>query len=180
MNTVHQPRLNYADFLRDVPDYPKPGIVFKDISPLLQDARAFATCIDDLADLAAGLNATHIAGMESRGFLFGAPLAIKMGLGFLPIRKPGKLPWKTFAESYDLEYGQDTLEIHTDASAAGERVLLVDDLLATGGTAAASVKLVRRTGAEVVGCLFVVELGFLDGRKMLHGLDSRSLLNLEN
>ena len=116
--------------------------------------------------------------MESRGFLFGAPLAIKMGIGFLPIRKPGKLPWKTFAESYDLEYGQDTLEIHTDASAAGERVLLVDDLLATGGTAGASVKLVRRTGAEVVGCLFVVELGFLDGRKKLHGLDTRSLLNL--
>lgn len=178
MNTVHQPRLNYADYLRDVPDYPKPGIVFKDITPLLQDARAFATCIDDLANLAEGLGATHIAGMESRGFLFGAPLAIKMGIGFLPIRKPGKLPWKTFAESYDLEYGQDTLEIHTDASAAGERVLLVDDLLATGGTAGASVKLVRRTGAEVVGCLFVVELGFLDGRKKLHGLETRSLLNL--
>ncbi|MDA0667757.1 MAG: adenine phosphoribosyltransferase [Planctomycetota bacterium] len=178
MNTDFQPRLQYTDFLRDIPDYPKPGIVFKDITPLLQDAEAFATCIDDLADLAHGFKATHIAGMESRGFLFGAPLAIKMGLGFLPIRKPGKLPWKTFAESYDLEYGQDTLEIHTDASAAGERVLLVDDLLATGGTAGASVKLVRRTGAEVVGCLFVVELGFLGGRKMLHGLDSRSLVNL--
>ncbi|PCJ51718.1 MAG: adenine phosphoribosyltransferase [Planctomycetota bacterium] len=178
MSTLHSPRLNYADYLRDVPDYPKPGIMFKDITPLLQDAKAFATCIEDLADLAKGLDATHIAGMESRGFLFGAPLAIKMGIGFLPIRKPGKLPWKTFAESYDLEYGQDTLEIHTDASAAGERVLLVDDLLATGGTAGASVKLVRRTGAEVVGCLFVVELGFLDGRKKLHGLDTRSLLNL--
>ena len=178
MSTVHPQRLNYADYLRDVPDYPKPGIVFKDITPLLQDAKAFATCIEDLAVLAEGLNATHIAGMESRGFLFGAPLAIQMGLGFLPIRKPGKLPWKTFAESYDLEYGQDTLEIHTDASAAGERVLLVDDLLATGGTAGASVKLVRRTGAEVVGCLFVVELGFLDGRKKLHGLETRSLLNL--
>ena len=178
MSTIHTPRLDYADYLRDVPDYPKPGIMFKDITPLLQDANALASCIDDLADLAAGLNATHIAGMESRGFLFGAPLAIKMGLGFLPIRKPGKLPWKTFAESYDLEYGQDTLEIHTDASAAGERVLLVDDLLATGGTAGASVKLVRRTGAEVVGCLFVVELGFLGGRQQLHGLETRSLLNL--
>lgn len=178
MNIDFQPRLNYADHLRDIPDYPKPGIVFKDITPLLQDAKAFAACIDDLADLADGLKATRIAGMEARGFLFGAPLAIKMGLGFLPIRKPGKLPWKTFAESYDLEYGQDTLEIHTDASAAGERVLLVDDLLATGGTAGASVKLVRRTGAEVIGCLFVVELGFLGGRKALHGLETRSLLNL--
>jgi len=178
VSTIHQPRLNYNQFLRDVPDYPKPGILFKDITPLLQDAKAFATCIDDLAALAGGLDATHIAGIEARGFLFGAPLAIKMGLGFLPIRKPGKLPWKTFSASYDLEYGQDTLEIHTDASAAGERVLLVDDLLATGGTAGASVKLVRRTGAEVVGCLFVIELGFLGGRKMLHGLETRSLLDL--
>jgi len=179
VSTLHQTRLPYGDYLRDVPDFPKPGIVFKDITPLLQDARAFATCIKDLADLAADLEATHIAGMESRGFLFGAPLATHMGLGFLPIRKPGKLPWKTFAESYDLEYGQDTLEIHTDASAAGERVLLVDDLLATGGTASASVKLVRRTGAEVVGCLFVVELGFLGGRKKLHGLETRSLLTFD-
>lgn len=174
-----RPRLDYTEYLRDVPDYPKPGIVFKDITPLLQDAKALAACIDDLADLARDFDATHIAGMESRGFLFGVPLAIQLGLGFLPIRKPGKLPWKTFAESYDLEYGQDTLEIHTDASAAGERVLLVDDLLATGGTAGASVKLVRRTGAEVVGCLFLVELDFLQGRDKLHGLEVRSLLNLD-
>lgn len=172
-------RCDIAKYLRDVPDYPKPGILFKDISPLLQDADAFAACIDDLADLARETGATHIAGMESRGFLFGTPLAKQLGLGFLPIRKPGKLPWKTFAESYDLEYGQDTLEIHTDASAAGERVLLVDDLLATGGTAAASVKLVRRTGAEVVGCLFVIELGFLGGRDLLHGIEVQSLLTLE-
>lgn len=172
-------RCDVAQYLRDVPDYPKPGILFKDITPLLQDAEAFAACIDDLAEFAVGSGATHIAGMESRGFLFGAPLAKKLGLGFLPIRKPGKLPWKTFAESYDLEYGQDTLEIHTDASAAGERVLLVDDLLATGGTAAASIKLVRRTGAEVVGCLFVIELGFLGGRKLLHGVEVESLLTLE-
>jgi adenine phosphoribosyltransferase len=173
-----QPRLDYVSFLRDVPDYPKPGIVFKDITPLLQDSQALAATIQELADLARDLDATHIAGMESRGFLFGAPLAIELGLGFLPIRKPGKLPWRTFAESYDLEYGQDTLEIHTDASAAGERVLLVDDLLATGGTAGASVKLVRRTGAEVVGCLFLVELDFLRGREKLHGLEVRSLLHL--
>ena len=173
-----RPRLDYTAFLRDVPDYPKPGIVFKDITPLLQDAEVLAASIKDLADLAHGLGATHIAGMESRGFLFGAPLAIAMGLGFLPIRKPGKLPWKTFAESYDLEYGQDTLEIHTDASAAGERVLLVDDLLATGGTAGASVKLVRRTGAEVVGCLFLVELDALQGREQLHGLEVRSRVHI--
>jgi adenine phosphoribosyltransferase len=175
VNTSCEPRLDYSQYLRDVQDFPKPGILYKDITPLLQDARVFGAAIDDLCDLAASAGATQIAGIESRGFLFGAAMAAKMELGFLTIRKPGKLPWKTFAESYDLEYGSDTLKIHTDASSAGERVLLIDDLLATGGTAAASVKLLRRTGAEVVGCAFVVELAFLGGRKLLHGLSVASL-----
>lgn len=172
-------RLNYADWLRDVPDFPKPGIVFKDISPLLQDGEAFAACIQDLAEVARVHHPTRIAGIESRGFLFGTALAIELGLGFVPIRKPGKLPWQTFAESYELEYCQDTLEIHTDASAAGEAVYLIDDLLATGGTAEAAVKLIRRTGAEVVGCGFVVELGFLQGRDALHGLSIDSLHHID-
>jgi len=168
-------RVDYAKWLRDVPDFPKPGILFKDITPLLQDGPAFSACIDDLADCATMHAPTRIAGMESRGFLFGAALAARLGVGFLPIRKPGKLPWQTFAESYELEYGQDSLEIHTDASAAGESVYIVDDLLATGGTAEAAVKLVRRTGAEVVGCGFVIELASLHGRKLLHGLAIDSL-----
>jgi len=163
-------RLDYAAWLRDVPDFPKPGIVFKDITPLLQDGDAFRACLEDLADCARMHAPTRIAGIESRGFLFGAPLAAMLGIGFVPIRKPGKLPWQTFAESYDLEYGEDTLEVHTDASAAGEPVYLVDDLLATGGTAEAGLKLLRRTGAEVVGCGFVVELAFLHGREALHGV----------
>ncbi len=178
MNTPCEPRLDYVTYLRDVPDFPKPGILYKDITPLLQDAQAFSACIEDLCDMAAQVGATQIAGIESRGFLFGAAMAAQMELGFLTIRKPGKLPWQTFAESYDLEYGQDTLEIHTDASSAGERVLLVDDLLATGGTAAASVKLLRRTGAEVVGCAFAVELAFLSGREKLHGLSIASLVSI--
>jgi adenine phosphoribosyltransferase len=175
VNTSYQTRLDYSEFLRDVPDFPKPGILYKDITPLLQDPKAFGASIADLCDMAASAGATQIAGIESRGFLFGAAMAAHMKLGFLTIRKPGKLPWQTFSESYDLEYGQDTLEIHTDSSGAGERVLLIDDLLATGGTAAASVKLLRRTGAEVVGCAFVVELAFLGGRDKLHGLSVGSL-----
>jgi adenine phosphoribosyltransferase len=173
-------RLDYRAYLRDVQDFPKPGILYKDITPLLQDATAFGACIHDLCDLAASAGATQIAGIESRGFLFGAAMAAQMELGFITIRKPGKLPWQTFAQSYDLEYGQDTLEIHTDASCAGERVLLIDDLLATGGTAAASVKLLRRTGAEVVACLFPIELAFLDGRKKLHGLTVTSLVSFSS
>ncbi len=166
-------------FIRDIPDYPKPGIVFKDITPLLQDAEAFASCLQQLAALAKEFRPTHIAGMEARGFLFGAPLAHALNLGFLPIRKPGKLPWQTYQQSYDLEYGQDALEIHTDAAAPGQRVLVVDDLLATGGTAAASVDLLRRTGAEVVGCLFVLELSFLAGRRRLPAVEVRSLLDIQ-
>jgi adenine phosphoribosyltransferase len=170
--------INLSSFVRDIPDYPKPGIVFKDITPLLQDACALRQSILDLAEIAKRYDVTHIAGIESRGFIFGTALAIELGLGFIPIRKPGKLPWKTFAESYDLEYGSDKLEIHVDASAAGERILLIDDLLATGGTAEAAIKLIRHTGAEVMACCVVLELEFLGGRQKMHGVPTHSLIKI--
>ncbi|MDP6963949.1 MAG: adenine phosphoribosyltransferase, partial [Planctomycetota bacterium] len=150
--------IDLSSFVRDIPDYPKPGIVFKDISPLLQDAEALRYSISQMSEIARRYDITHIAGIESRGFIFGAAVATEIGVGFIPIRKPGKLPWKTFTESYDLEYGSDKLEIHVDASAAGERVLLIDDLLATGGTAEAALKLIRHTGAEVMACCVLIEL----------------------
>jgi len=165
-------------WLRVVPDFPKPGIRFQDITPLLQDPRAMRRAGDALAERARSLRPTAVAGIEARGFLFGAPLAERLGIGFLPVRKPGKLPWKTFRGSYTLEYGEGWLELHQDAADAGERVLLVDDLLATGGSAQAAVTLLRRTGAEVVGCGFVVELAALGGRSLLHGMEVFSLVTI--
>ena len=160
--------------IRDIPDYPQPGIVFKDITPLLADGPAFAAVI---AALAAGNdNVTKVVGIEARGFILAAPVAAALCAGFVPVRKLGKLPAQTFAESYDLEYGSATLEVHTDAFAPGDRVLIVDDVLATGGTAAATADLVRRAGAELTGIAVLLELGFLDGRAKLPGLKVRSLL----
>lgn len=155
--------------IRDIPDFPKPGIIFKDITPVLKDPRLFAEVIDGFAARVKSVNATHIAVVESRGFLFGAPVARALGLGLVPVRKKGKLPHKTIEESYALEYGTATLEIHEDALAAGDRVVIMDDLLATGGTAAATAKLIERLGATVVEFEFLVELAFLDGRKKLTG-----------
>ncbi len=155
-------------FLRDVPDFPKPGILFKDITPMLGDPRALAAAIDRLAALDCG-PIDKVAAIESRGFLFGAPLALRLGKGFVPVRKPGKLPWKTSRVEYVLEYGSDAVEIHQDAVHPGERVLLVDDLLATGGTMAAACELVQACGGVVAGCAFVVELCFLPGRERLRG-----------
>ena len=155
------------DRIRDVPDFPKPGIVFKDITPLPQDPKSFAATIDRMGADAQGHAFDLVCGIESRGFLFGAALAKTLGKGFIPIRKPGKLPWKTASESYELEYGTDTIEIHVDAAPNGKRVLLVDDLLATGGTMAAALKLVRKIGGTPVACSFVIELAFLAGRKKL-------------
>lgn len=152
------------DAIRDVPDFPKPGILFKDIHPLLQSPEPFRVALDLLEERARAMGATRIIGIEARGFLFGAPLADRMGLGFSLIRKPGKLPYTTVSESYALEYGSDTIEMHVDAVEASDAVVIVDDLLATGGTAEAAVKLVQRAGARVAGCLFLVELGFLGGR----------------
>lgn len=153
--------------IRDVPDFPKPGIVFKDITPVLADADLFRFSIDAFCDLAAELEVNKVVGIDARGFIFGGAVALCLGAGFVPMRKRGKLPWATESAAYALEYGEAVLEVHKDAIAPGERVLLVDDLLATGGTSAAAVELVRRLGGEVVGAHFLVELAFLGGRKNL-------------
>lgn len=153
--------------IRDVPDFPKPGILFKDITPVLQDARLFSDCVNWVAGTFAGTYVDHVVGMESRGFIFGAAVAPQLHAGFIPARKPGKLPYHRISESYDLEYGSNTLEIHQDALKPGDKVVIVDDLLATGGTAAATLALCRKAGAEVLGCVFLVELGFLQGRARL-------------
>jgi adenine phosphoribosyltransferase len=162
--------------IRDVPDYPQQGIVFKDITPLLADGPAFAAVVDALAAGHEGV--TKVAGIEARGFILAAPVACVLGAGFVPVRKQGKLPARTYAQSYELEYGEATLEVHTDAFDPGDRVLIVDDVLATGGTAAATAALVRRTGATVTGIAVLLELSFLAGRAKLPGLDVRALLPL--
>jgi adenine phosphoribosyltransferase len=162
--------------IRDVPDFPKPGIVFKDITPLLQDPRAFGRTIELLAEKTREHRFDLVCGIESRGFIFGAALAKELGKGFIPIRKPGKLPWKTASESYELEYGTDTIEIHVDAASGGRRVLMVDDLLATGGTMQASVRLLQKIGGEAVAAAFVIELAFLNGRRKLGDLPVHSLV----
>lgn len=161
------------DRIRDVPDYPQPGVLFKDITPLLGDPRAFGAVVDELAGL---FEVDKIVGIEARGFILAAPVALQAHAGFVPVRKKGKLPAETFEESYDLEYGSATIEVHRDAFAPGDRVLIVDDVLATGGTAEATVELVRRAGAEVVGVAVLMELAFLKGRERLAGVDLRSLV----
>ncbi len=160
---------------REVPDYPKPGVVFKDITPLLADHTAFAAVVDAVVAHYGRGTIDKVVGIEARGFILGAPIAYHFGAGFVPIRKKGKLPAKTFAEDYDLEYGSETIEVHQDAFAPGEQVLIVDDVLATGGTAKAAVELVRRTGAEVVGVSVLMELSFLHGRDKLEGVDVHPL-----
>lgn len=156
-----------ARLIRDIPDFPKPGITFKDITPLLADGPALMACIDGLAAAAAGKGVTKVVGIESRGFILAPPVALRLGVGFVPIRKPGKLPWKVRRQSYQLEYGSDAIEIHEDAVGPADRVLIVDDVLATGGTAAAAAALVRGLGAQVVAGAFLIELGFLGGAKRL-------------
>ncbi|AZS88387.1 adenine phosphoribosyltransferase [Streptomyces griseoviridis] len=153
--------------IRDVADHPEPGVVFKDITPLLADPVAFAALTDALAEIAGRTGATKIVGLEARGFILGAPVALRAGLGFIPVRKAGKLPGATLAQSYDLEYGSAEIEVHAEDLSAADRVLVVDDVLATGGTAEASVQLIRRAGAEVVGVAVLMELGFLGGRARL-------------
>lgn len=153
-----------ASLIRDVPDFPTPGIMFKDITPLLDDAGAFKWAADELADRFSDTPADRVVGVEARGFILGAAVAYRLGLGFVPVRKPGKLPYDTRSVDYELEYGTASLEAHTDAMSPGQRVLIVDDVLATGGTAAATVELVNSGEAEVAGMGFLIELGFLDGR----------------
>lgn len=165
--------------IRDVPDFPKPGIIFKDITPVLSDASLFIRVTDGMASGAAALNISHVVAVESRGFIFAAPVAQALRVPLIPVRKPGKLPHRLVREEYALEYGTDALEMHEDALGVGARVLVVDDVLATGGTAAATARLVERLGAEVVGFGFIMELAFLKGREKLEGRDIVSLLTYE-
>jgi adenine phosphoribosyltransferase len=163
-------------YIRDVPDFPKPGILFKDITPLLQSPAGLRDSIDQMAALVDPASYEIVCGIESRGFIFGSALAVRMGKGFIPVRKPGKLPWKTASESYELEYGTDTIEIHIDAVSKGQGVLMVDDLLATGGTMEAALRLVRRIGGKPVACAFAIELTFLHGRQRLGDIPVHSLV----
>ena len=168
--------MDLAQMIRDVPDFPQPGIVFKDITPLLADPRALQQVVEELAARYQGLQPDLVAAVESRGFIFGAPLAYRLGAGFVPVRKGGKLPWQSIGAEYSLEYGTARLEVHTDAIAPGQRVLVVDDLLATGGTARATAQLVEQLGGKVLGIAFLVELGFLNGREKLAGYEVSSLI----
>ncbi len=165
--------------IRDIPDFPKPGVLFRDITPLLMNPEAFRATIDHLHERYEGSNISKIVAVESRGFLFASPLSYSLGASLVPLRKPGKLPYETVAESYLLEYGEATLEVHKDAISPGDRVLLFDDLLATGGTAAASAALVRKLGGEVVEIGFVIELSGLKGREKLDGTPVFSLIQYD-
>lgn len=164
------------DRIRDIPDFPKPGIVFKDITPLLADAEALRFVVDAFAEHFADRRVDKVVGIEARGFILAAPVAYQLGAGFVPVRKPGKLPWDIEREEYELEYGTDLLEIHRDAVSAGDGVLVIDDVIATGGTAAATCRLIERLGATVVGVGFVIELTFLLGSAKLEGRDFLSLV----
>ena len=165
--------------IREIPDYPKPGILFYDLTTLLKDPRGFHLLVDQLCEHYEGRQVDVVAGIEARGFIFAPALAYRLGAGFVPVRKPKKLPWKTAGVTYQLEYGTDTLEIHEDGIAPGQHALICDDLLATGGTASAAVELVRKLGGEVIGAAFALELCFLGGRKKLNGVDSFSLIKYD-
>jgi adenine phosphoribosyltransferase len=168
--------MDFKAKIRVIPDFPQPGIRFKDITTLLQDGEAFKAAIDTLNEFAVKRNADIIAGPESRGFVLAAPMAYALGKGFVPVRKPGKLPGETIAVEYSLEYGKDSLEIHKDAVKPGQRVIIADDLLATGGTISSTIKLFEKLGAEVVGVCFLIELTYLNGREKLKGYDVFSLV----
>jgi adenine phosphoribosyltransferase len=165
--------------VRDVPDFPKPGILFKDITPVVQDYAALQEAVTLLAHWAGSKRVDAVVGIEARGFIFGAPVALALGVGFVPLRKLGKLPADTIAEEYALEYGTNTVEMHRDSLKPGQRVIIIDDLLATGGTAAAAGRLVEKLGAEVIGFGFLIELAFLDGRKTLSKYDIQALIRYE-
>ncbi len=165
--------------IREIPDYPKPGILFYDVTTLLKDKMGFHTLVDKLCEHYNGKKVDVVVGIEARGFIFAPALAYRLQAGFVPVRKPKKLPWRTASETYQLEYGTDTLEIHEDGISRGQHALICDDLLATGGTAAAATSLVRKLGGDVVGAAFAVELNFLNGRAKLPGVDVFSLLKYD-
>lgn len=171
--------MNLKQFVRSVPNFPKPGIMFRDITPMLGSAAAMKEVTRQLAEPFRNAGVTQVLAAEARGFVFGVPLAMELGAGFVPVRKPGKLPFETHRFNYDLEYGSDSLEIHTDAVAPSDRVLLVDDLLATGGTIEACMKLAEQMKATVVGAAFVIELSFLNGRKRLNPYPVNSLIRYQ-
>jgi adenine phosphoribosyltransferase len=173
-------QIKLADFIRAIPDFPKPGILFRDITPLLASPEAFAEAIEQLAERYRGQKIDVVAAAEARGFIFAAPLALKLGAGFVPVRKPGKLPFDTHAFHYELEYGTDTLEVHRDGIRPGQNVLLVDDLLATGGTIRACCHLVETTGAKVAGCAFLIELATLGGAARIAPHEVFSLIRFED
>ena len=168
-----------TELIRDIPDYPKPGVTFRDITPLLGDSEGFERSINELVHRFADVAVDRVIGVEARGFIIAAPVAYRIGAGFVPVRKAGKLPWAVAREEYILEYGTDKLEVHRDGMFPGERVLVVDDVLATGGTAAAAVRLVEGLGAEVVGLGFAIEIGPLGGRDNLKGYEVESLITYE-
>jgi len=168
--------VNLAGYIRDVPDFPIPGILFRDITPLLQDARALREAVERMSAPWLGRGVQLVAAMEARGFMFGAAMAIRMGAGFVPVRKAGKLPWQTRSVAYTLEYREDVLHVHEDAVSAGQRVLVVDDVVATGGTAKAVVDLVEQLGGVVVGVQFLIELADLKGRELLSGHEVQAVI----
>lgn len=168
-----------TSLIRDIPDFPEPGIVFKDITPVLADGDAFGSLIDALAKPFFEAGVTKVAGIEARGFTLATPVAERLHAGFIPVRKPGKLPWNTVREEYTLEYGTDALEIHTDAVHEGEKVLVVDDVIATGGTAAAAIRLLRGIGADIVGFSVFIELAFLSGSELLDGVPLHALVSYD-
>ena len=165
------------DLIRSIPDYPNPGVTFRDITPLLGDGPAFNEAITKIAERFVDANVQRVIGVEARGFILGAPIAVALGAGFVPVRKAGKLPWAVVREEYDLEYGSDKLEIHRDAIHPGERILVVDDVLATGGTAAATCRLVSALGGDIVALAVLIELPFLEGRAKLDGITVESLFS---
>jgi len=163
--------------IRTIPDVPSPGIIFRDITPLLADPAGLELAISSIASFCGAAKPHKVVGVEARGFIFAAPVAVRIGAGFVPVRKPGKLPWTVVSESYSLEYGTDTLEIHADAVGEGDLVVIVDDVLATGGTAAATIRLVEGLGAKVAGMVFLIELPALGGRKLVEGYEVNSVLS---
>jgi adenine phosphoribosyltransferase len=171
--------MNLKDYVAEIPDFPIPGILFRDITPLMGDGEAFHEASQRIIDFATSVGTQVVVGPESRGFIFGCPVAYAMKIGFVPVRKPGKLPRETVSYKYDLEYGSNELHIHNDAILPGQKVLIVDDLLATGGTVEATIELIRRLGGDVVGCAFLIELTSLEGRKKLKDVEIFTLMSYE-